>query len=139
MGTPEEHAEVSRKLTAREKKLLPIYHQVSIQFVDLHDRSGRMLAKGVISGEVKWSDARRFFFWRLRRRLNEEYVLKMIGTHLKNASKLEKVARLKSWMPSVNYEDDQEVSNWIEEHHSKLSKRLEELKHVATRADLMKL
>ena len=137
--TPEEHAEVSRKLTAREKKLLPIYHQVSIQFVDLHDRSGRMLAKGVISGEVKWSDARRFFFWRLRRRLNEEYVLKMIGTHLKNASKLEKVARLKSWMPSVNYEDDQEVSNWIEEHHSKLSKRLEELKHDATRADLMKL
>lgn len=63
----------------------------------------------------------------------------MIGTHLKNASKLEKVARLKSWMPSVNYEDDQEVSNWIEEHHSKLSKRLEELKHDATRADLMKL
>ncbi|CAI5755652.1 unnamed protein product [Candida verbasci] len=136
----EEHSNVSVKLTAREKALLPIYAQVSVHFADLHDRSGRMLAKGVIRQEVKWSNARRFFFWRLRRRLNEEYVLKLITDQIgSNATKLEKVARLKSWMPTVDYEDDQAVSTWIEEHHSKLQKRIEELKIECSRRNIAKL
>ena len=59
--SPEEHSKISAKLFAREKALLPIYAQISVQFADLHDRSGRMLAKGVIRKEIKWTDARRFF------------------------------------------------------------------------------
>ena len=58
--SPEEHSKISAKLFAREKALLPIYAQISVQFADLH-RSGRMLAKGVIRKEIKWTDARRFF------------------------------------------------------------------------------
>ncbi|KAK6453877.1 acetyl-coenzyme-A carboxylase [Scheffersomyces xylosifermentans] len=135
----EEYASVSAKIVAREKALLPIYQQVSVQFADLHDRSGRMLAKGVIRKEIKWVEARRIFFWRLRRRLNEEYVLKLIGEQIKNANKLEKVARLKSWMPTVDYEDDEAVSTWIEEHHTKLQKRIEELKQESTRQSISKL
>ncbi|EAZ62752.1 acetyl-coenzyme-A carboxylase [Scheffersomyces stipitis CBS 6054] len=135
----EEHSQISAKVVAREKALLPIYQQVSVQFADLHDRSGRMLAKGVIKKEIKWVDARRFFFWRLRRRLNEEYVLRLIGEQVKNASKLEKVARLKSWMPTVDYDDDEAVSTWIEDHHTKLQKRIEELKQESTRQNINKL
>lgn len=137
--SPEEHAEISSKIVKREKALLPIYAQISVQFADLHDRSGRMLAKGVIRREIKWVDARRFFFWRLRRRLNEEYVLKLIGEQLKNANKLEKVARLKSWMPTVDYDDDQAVSTWIEESHAKLQKRIEELKLESKKSNIIKL
>lgn len=37
------------QLKAREDLLLPIYHQVAVQFADLHDTPGRMLEKGVIS------------------------------------------------------------------------------------------
>ncbi|ODV78179.1 acetyl-coenzyme-A carboxylase [Suhomyces tanzawaensis NRRL Y-17324] len=129
----EEHSQISAKVTAREKMLLPIYAQISVQFADLHDRSGRMLAKGVIRQEIKWVDARRVFFWRLRRRLNEEYLLKLIGEQLKSPTKLEKVARLKSWMPAVDYEDDEAVSTWIEENHSKLQNNIEELKQEAIR------
>lgn len=124
----EEHANVQAKLSAREKALLPIYAQVSVQFADLHDRTGRMLAKGVIRKELKWVDARRFFFWRLRRRLNEEYVLNLIGKQIAGAKKLEKVARLRSWMPTVDYEDDEAVCTWIEQNHSKLQKFMHELK-----------
>ncbi|WLF76810.1 acetyl-coenzyme-A carboxylase [Lodderomyces elongisporus] len=134
----EEHATVTAKISAREKALLPIYAQISVQFADLHDRSGRMLAKGVIRKEVEWVNARRFFFWRLRRRLNEEYVLRLIGEQTPNATKLEKVARLKSWMPAVDYDDDKAVSTWIEEHHSKLTKRLDELTAESTFSNLMK-
>ncbi|KAK6460286.1 acetyl-coenzyme-A carboxylase [Scheffersomyces coipomensis] len=135
----EEHSQVSAKISARERALLPIYQQVSVQFADLHDRSGRMLAKGVIKKEIKWTEARRFFFWRLRRRLNEEYVLKLIGEQIKNATKLEKVARLKSWMPTVEYDNDEAVSTWIEEHHTKLQKNIDELKHEATRQNIVRL
>ena len=53
----------------REANLLPMYTQVAHEFADLHDRSGRMKAKGVIRDVVEWKDARRYFHARLTRRL----------------------------------------------------------------------
>lgn len=44
-----EHSDVEAQLRGREEFLLPIYHQVAIQFVDLHDTPGRMQEKGVIT------------------------------------------------------------------------------------------
>ncbi len=52
-GTPElsvsERKELESKLKEREEFLLPIYHQVAVQFADLHDTPGRMQEKGVIT------------------------------------------------------------------------------------------
>jgi acetyl-CoA carboxylase/biotin carboxylase 1 len=127
-STPEETADISKQLATREKSLLPIYAQISVQFADLHDRSGRMLAKGVIRKELKWAEARRFFFWRLRRRLNEDYLYKLIKEQIPTASRLEKVARVKSWMPTVDYEDDRAVCTWIEENRSKLQRYIEDVR-----------
>ncbi|ODQ82475.1 hypothetical protein BABINDRAFT_30653 [Babjeviella inositovora NRRL Y-12698] len=133
----EEHSAVAAKLAAREHALLPIYSQVSVQFADLHDRSDRMLAKGVISKELEFASARRFFFWRVRRRLNEEYLLKRIVKELPNASRLEAVSRLKSWYPaSVDTEDDRVVATWIEESHVQLDAAVERLKGDAVRQNL---
>jgi acetyl-CoA carboxylase / biotin carboxylase 1 len=64
------------KMAAREEQLLPVYLQIALQFADLHDRAGRMEAKGTIRQPLRWKDARRFFYWRLRRRLSEELILK---------------------------------------------------------------
>ncbi|KAH3686396.1 hypothetical protein WICPIJ_002575 [Wickerhamomyces pijperi] len=130
--TPEEHQSIANKLAAREKALLPIYQQISVQFADLHDRSGRMMAKGAIRKELEWVNARRFFFWRLRRRLNEEYLIKRIGDILQQATRIEKVARLRSWYPSsVDAEDDRAVASWIEENHVQLDALVKELKDEA--------
>lgn len=134
----EENVKAAAKLQQREKLLMPIYQQISVQFADLHDRSGRMLAKGVITKELQWKDSRRFFFWRLRRRLNEEYLFRKIGA-IAQKSRLEKVARLKSWMPSVDYESDQEVSNFIESNHAKLQERIDELAVEKRREELHSL
>lgn len=41
--------ELEAKLKAREEFLMPIYHQVAVQFVELHDTPGRMQEKGVIT------------------------------------------------------------------------------------------
>lgn len=52
-GTPElsppDRKELETKLKEREEFLLPIYHQVAVQFADLHDTPGRMQEKGVIT------------------------------------------------------------------------------------------
>ncbi|KAL3954569.1 hypothetical protein ACCO45_010132 [Purpureocillium lilacinum] len=77
---PEEAAAIKKQVVAREKQLLPVYAQIAVQFADLHDRAGRMKAKGTIREVLEWSNARRYFYWRLRRRLNEEYVLKRMAT-----------------------------------------------------------
>lgn len=53
----------------RENKLLPMYHQIAVQFAELHDRPGRMQAKGCVNGVIPWTNSRRFFYWRVRRRL----------------------------------------------------------------------
>ncbi|KAI9293200.1 acetyl-CoA carboxylase [Neoconidiobolus thromboides FSU 785] len=67
-----ETAELQAQITKREELLLPIYNQVAVQFADLHDRSGRMKAKGTIREEIEWKTSRSYFYWRLRVRLAEE-------------------------------------------------------------------
>ncbi|CCC70019.1 hypothetical protein NCAS_0D04380 [Naumovozyma castellii] len=135
----DEHKEISKKLALREKLLLPIYNQISIQFADLHDRSERMVSKGVISKELEWVESRRFFFWRLRRRLNEEYLIRRLDNELVDASRLEKIARLRSWYPaSVNHEDNRQVATWIEENYQILDEHLKSLKMEAFAQGLAK-
>lgn len=52
-GTPElspaDRKELETKLKEREEFLVPIYHQVAMQFADLHDTPGRMQEKGAIT------------------------------------------------------------------------------------------
>ena len=59
---------------AREKALLPVYKQAAVEFIDMHDKPDRMLAKGVLSGVVPWAQARAFFYWRLKRRVMEQEI-----------------------------------------------------------------
>src|SRR5579859_5614988 len=119
---PEAEAEdIKVKLAAREKALAPIYQQITIQFADLHDRSGRMKAKGVIRKDLEWRESRRFFYWRLRRRLNEQTIVRamrsLYGT--KPMSQSEAVTLLKTWYFEHRHSDwednDREVAMWMEQ------------------------
>jgi acetyl-CoA carboxylase/biotin carboxylase 1 len=74
------HAEIKAKMAEREQQLLPVYLQIALQFADLHDRAGRMEAKGTIRASLRWKESRRYFYWRLRRRLSEELILKRIAS-----------------------------------------------------------
>ncbi|KAH3903567.1 acetyl-CoA carboxylase ACC1 SCDLUD_001209 [Saccharomycodes ludwigii] len=135
----EEHKTISTALAQREKWLLPIYHQITVQFADLHDRSDRMLAKHVIREALKWTNARRYFFWRLRRKLNEEYLCRRLQSELPSASRLELLARIRSWYPaSVNQQDDRQVTNWVEENYQLLDEKLKSIKVEAIAQNLAK-
>ncbi|KAJ7224331.1 acetyl-CoA carboxylase [Mycena pura] len=66
--TPEERASASSALTSRESLLQPTYQQIALLYADLHDRTGRMEAKGCAKPAV-WKDARRHFYWAVRARV----------------------------------------------------------------------
>jgi acetyl-CoA carboxylase/biotin carboxylase 1 len=129
---------IKAEMTEREKLLLPIYGQIAIQFADLHDRSGRMEAKGVIRQALRWQNARRFFYWRLRRRLNEEYILKKLAAAAaptQEAPKADAATRarglemLKAWCNIPQFEnDDMSVATWYEENRKTVHERVEKLK-----------
>merc|ERR1712176_1057173 len=57
---PEDSEALQNEIKEREGNLLPYYGQVAVEFADLHDRAGRMVAKGVIRDSVKWPEARSY-------------------------------------------------------------------------------
>ncbi|KRZ57740.1 Acetyl-CoA carboxylase [Trichinella nativa] len=122
-NSDELRGELEAKLRARIDILLPIYHSVAVQFADLHDRPGRMLAKKVISKVVDWKQSRSVFYWRLRRRLAEEHVKQLITDQSfdQPLTNDRMNALLQHWFDSdvgnqqnQNWADDQITALWFE-------------------------
>ena len=135
----EQTSKIKLKMTEREKALGPVYMQIALQFADLHDRAGRMEAKGTIRMPLKWQNARRFFYWRLRRRLSEEVLLKRLAgaaatpaTNVTSAATKEhNLAQLKSWTGMLDAEfdkDDRKVAEWYEGHRKDIYTKIDALK-----------
>jgi acetyl-CoA carboxylase/biotin carboxylase 1 len=148
----EQLEEVKAKMTTREKQLLPIYAQISIQYADLHDRAGRMKAKGVIREVLEWKNARRFFYWRARRRLNEDYILKRMaaatGSKITDTcstaaidTRQKHLRMLAAWSGIADFaRNDKDVVTWYEENAKTISSKVEQIKAEAVSrqmADLM--
>ncbi|GJN67713.1 acetyl-coenzyme-A carboxylase [Purpureocillium lilacinum] len=148
---PEEAAAIKKQVVAREKQLLPVYAQIAVQFADLHDRAGRMKAKGTIREVLEWSNARRYFYWRLRRRLNEEYVLKRMATSAVStgaqpgSAKATEVRErnlhlLESWSGIVGWShNDREAAEWYERERKTIGDKVEALKAEQLSAELSAL
>ena len=49
-----------KQIKDRETMLMPLYLQVAHEFADLHDRSGRMKAKGVVRDVLDWKSSRAY-------------------------------------------------------------------------------
>ncbi|KAI0480066.1 acetyl-CoA carboxylase [Xylariaceae sp. FL0804] len=140
--------EIKQQMTAREHQLLPIYAQISVQFADLHDRAGRMKAKGTIREAIEWKNARRFFYWRVRRRLNEEYLLKRINaatnaqpSDLASTETLKarkrNLALLAAWSGVPKFDRaDREVATWYEENSKTISAKIEKLKEDTVASEM---
>jgi acetyl-CoA carboxylase/biotin carboxylase 1 len=138
----EQMNEVKAKATAREQLLLPVYLQVSLQFADLHDRAGRMKAKNVIRQELQWREARRFFYWRVRRRVNEEYILKRVLSSSKHplASRTHALQTLAAWTGIPKFETaDREVSIWYEDNRKIVHEKVENMKTEGVAFDVATL
>jgi acetyl-CoA carboxylase/biotin carboxylase 1 len=69
---PAQNKRIASDIADRENMLAPVYLNVAHEFADLHDRAGRMKAKGCIKEELQWKSSRSFFYWRIRRRISED-------------------------------------------------------------------
>ncbi|XP_071191760.1 acetyl-CoA carboxylase isoform X3 [Salvelinus alpinus] len=125
LGTPElgppERKELETKLKEREEFLLPIYHQVAVQFADLHDTPGRMQEKGVITDILEWRTSRHFFYWRLRRLLLEDTVKMKIQVANSELTDGQIQAMLRRWFVEAEgtvkaylWDSNEEVVEWLE-------------------------
>ncbi|KAI9318493.1 acetyl-CoA carboxylase [Dichotomocladium elegans] len=141
---PEKASEIKKQLDAREQELLPVYQQIAIQFADLHDRAGRMEAKGVIRKPLEWRSARKYFYWRVRRRLAEEYTFRSIAQATNNRlSREQQVGLVKQWFAAdsqANWEEDNaEVAEWFEKRSALIDQRISKLKSEATAEQVLLL
>jgi acetyl-CoA carboxylase/biotin carboxylase 1 len=68
-------ADIKAQIRAREDLLKPVYLQAATEFADLHDKTGRMKAKGVIRAAVPWEKSREYFYYRASRRMAEDNVI----------------------------------------------------------------
>lgn len=125
LGTPElspaERKELENKLKEREEFLIPIYHQVAVQFADLHDTPGRMQEKGVINDILDWKTSRTFFYWRLRRLLLENLVKKKIHNANPELNDGQIQAMLRRWFVEVEgtvkayvWDNNKDLVEWLE-------------------------
>lgn len=140
--TPAQQTDIKEQMTKREELLLPVYLQIALQYSDLHDRAGRMKAKDTIRMGLKWQNARRFFYWRLRRRLNEENVLKrMAAVQSKElVSRGASLATIEAWsqLPAFST-DDMAVALWYEENRKAVQEKIEAIKTEAIAFDVAAL
>ena len=140
--TQEKQSAIKVKMTERESLLMPVYTQISLQFADLHDRAGRMQAKNTIRHPLQWKNARRFFYWRVRRRLNEESLIKkMANTSTKDPkSRANSLRSLRAWTGIDDFEhDDRAVATWYEENRKYVHAKLEGLKSEGVAFDIAAL
>ncbi|EGW10621.1 Acetyl-CoA carboxylase 2 [Cricetulus griseus] len=117
--------ELEGQLKAREDLLFPIYHQVAVQFADLHDTPGHMLEKGIILDVLEWKTARTFFYWRLRRLLLEAQVKQEILQASPELSHEHTQSMLRRWFVETEgpvkaylWDSNQVVVQWLEQHWS---------------------
>mmetsp|Transcript_36751 Transcript_36751/g.88962 ORF Transcript_36751/g.88962 Transcript_36751/m.88962 type:complete len:2357 (+) Transcript_36751:324-7394(+) len=127
---------ISHAISARERSLLPVYEQISVQFCELHDTPGRMEAVGVIRKQVEWRSSRAFFYWRLRRKLAEFDLRKKVidaaevGRGVKSPTPLEATDLIKQWFleaPGMNdalWEDDKVMLSWMGSNHTHLEAKV---------------
>ncbi|KAI9035090.1 acetyl-CoA carboxylase ACC1 [Aspergillus affinis] len=162
----EQLSEIKTRMAAREEQLLPVYTQIALQFADLHDRAGRMQAKNTIRRPLTWKNARRFFYWRLRRRLSEEHIVKRMITAVPSpeyregsgavpagpptgrltdtteTSRSAHLRMLRSWTGLLDDElenDDQRVATWFEENKTLIQDKVDALQTQRVTSDVAQL
>jgi hypothetical protein len=140
-------AELIAAIRHREDQVFPVYHSIASQFADLHDAPGRMLRKGVIEDIVSWENSRAYFYWRLRRRLHEERIIRQLNSAAEQTSSgntdsncdnwRQLKAQLYSWVEEEEEDgkkivaDDKAFVGWVEHNSQVITERIREHREAA--------
>merc|ERR1719424_1204343 len=125
----DEVASIKAAISKRETQLMPLYVQISHEFADLHDRPGRMKAKGVIRDIVPWERAREYFFYRVRRRLLQDAMVSQLKAADEALTHTDCLNLLRKWMgEKASWEDDRTVISLFESQGAEIDGKLGEVR-----------
>jgi acetyl-CoA carboxylase/biotin carboxylase 1 len=128
-------ASIKEQIAAREELLKPVYLQAATEFADLHDKTGRMKAKGVIKDAVPWAQSRKYFFYLAKRRIAQDNYV----AHLKAAdSSLNSVSALNilKGMCTADWEDNEAVLAYYTANDAAITSKISELKMASIQAQI---
>jgi len=126
---------ITEQISARESELKGVYTQIATEFADLHDKTGRMKAKGVIKAAVPWARSREFFFYLAQRRiLEDDYVARLKGSD-ESLDSTAASASLKS-MFSGDWEDDKAVIDFFKSDASAIDAKIIDVKKSAVKSKI---
>ncbi|KAG8937599.1 acetyl-coenzyme-A carboxylase, partial [Tulasnella sp. 408] len=109
----QERTTATEQLAQRETLLMPTFKQLALLYADLHDRVGRMEAKGCAK-PAEWKNARRYFYWALRARVARSTALAKIQEASPQLSSEERSDIVDSLIPGVDPEDRRAVAEALE-------------------------
>jgi acetyl-CoA carboxylase/biotin carboxylase 1 len=131
----EDKASIKEQIAAREEQLKPVYLQAATEFADLHDKTGRMKAMGVIKSAVPWEKSREFFFWRAKRRIAEDDFVDQLREADPSLTKDSATAILTS-LYSGDWEDNKAVASFFEQNSDKVSEKVKATKAKGVQAQI---
>lgn len=140
--SPEAAEKIKEDINKRENLLMPVYTQVAHVYADLHDRAPRMAARGGVRKILTWEKAREFFYWRVRRRLAANNVVKKLMAADPSLSWEEALSLLHKENPqTADAVDDQEAVAFLEssEGREKVGALLRRTEAAASRRELLQL
>ncbi|KAG8760233.1 acetyl-coenzyme-A carboxylase [Serendipita sp. 396] len=109
----EERAAATSELSRRESDLMPTYKQIALLYADLHDRTGRMEAKGCAK-PVQWKNARRHFHWAVRAQLAISAAVAKLLAASPQMTTEEAKQRVFAQIPQVSQQDDRALTEAVE-------------------------
>merc|ERR1712087_761158 len=127
--------ETEKQISAREEALKGVYLAAATEFCDLHDKTGRMKAKGVIKDSVSWEDSREFFFYRAKRRMYEENFIDQMKAADASTTRESGLDTLKSLF-SGEWDDNKAVAEFYEQDVDSVNAKISELKKSAIEAKM---
>lgn len=113
---------IENDIKERMTAMMAVYHTVAIHFADLHDTPEQLLEKGGISDIIPWRESRALLYWRLRRSILEDQMVKEILNAQSNLLVEEAKSMLHRWFledkgPTeyhVWWKDNKDVVEWLE-------------------------
>ena len=137
--TAEQATSLKSELAVREKSLWPTYSQIALHFADLHDTPVRMKAKNTIREILDWSESRRYFYWRIKRRLAEETVLNRLAEADSDLSRADRLAILHSATSLNERTDDRTFVSTVEKASAKIDQEVTKAQGTSIAASLAKM
>ena len=136
--SPADMKAIEAQIHSREELLKPVYLQAATEFADLHDKTGRMKAKGVIRSAVQWEQSREFFYKRAKRRLLEDHYVAQLRNADASLTKAAATAIL-SGMHTGNWDDDEAVAEFFELEKALIAQQVKSTRGSSMKARIAEL